>query len=134
MQRKSQAKRLYTSNAFCTVSSSFLGIVIMLLCIFIFSILMTKVDIDDKYVSLMSTVALCVGAYTGGYIASKFKKKNGLIMGLVTGLIIYFLIFLLAVIFAKINISFGIITKLIITVICATVGGIIGVNSKHRWY
>lgn len=134
MPRKSHGNKFYNENVFYTLTSSFIGLVIMLLFVLLFAFLLTKVDAKDKFVSMMSTVSLCVGAYCGGYIASRLKRRNGLVIGLLTGLFIYFIIFLAAVIFAKTSISFGFVTKLIITVVSAAIGGIIGVNSKHKKY
>ena len=95
---------------------------------------MTKIDVSDELTSVMSSLAICIGAYTGGYIASKRRRRNGLVLGALTGLIIFFIIFFAGIFFAKSSISFGFVSKLIMTVICAAVGGIIGVNSKGKRY
>ncbi len=134
MQRRSTINSFKSSRLYCTASSSFVGIVVILICLFIFSLFMTKFDAPEPMVSVMSSLALCVGAYVGGYIAAKRKRQNGMIIGILTGIFIYCIIFFAGVIFAKNSISFSFLTKLIMTLICAAIGGVFGVNSKGKRY
>lgn len=132
--KRTYSSAFKTSRLYCTVSSSFLGILIMVLFLVAFSWLMTKFDAPAAVVSILSCIGLCVGSYSGGYIASKKRRQNGMLMGVVTGVLIFCAIFLVGIIFFKSSITFGFITKLIMTVVCAAMGGIIGVNSKHKSY
>lgn len=134
MQRRSTINSFKSSRLYCTASSSFVGIVVILICLLIFSLFMTKFDAPEPMVSVMSSLALCVGAYVGGYIAAKRKRQNGMIIGILTGIFIYCIIFFAGVIFAKNSISFSFLTKLIMTLICAAIGGVFGVNSKGKRY
>ncbi len=134
MQRRTPTNSISSSGLFTSFSSSIVGIILILLCLIIFSYVMTKIDVSDELTSVMSSLAICIGAYTGGYIASKRRRRNGLVLGALTGLIIFFIIFFAGIFFAKSSISFGFVSKLIMTVICAAVGGIIGVNSKGKRY
>ncbi len=134
MQRRSTINSFKSSRLYCTASSSFVGIVVILICLLIFSLFMTKFDAPEPMVSVMSSLALCVGAYVGGYIAAKRKRQNGIIIGILTGIFIYCIIFFAGVIFAKNSISFSFLTKLIMTLICAAIGGVFGVNSKGKRY
>lgn len=123
-----------SSRIYCTASSSLVGIIIILVCLLIFSLFMTKFDAPEPLVSVMSSLSLCIGAYVGGYIAAKRRRQNGMIIGILTGIFIYCVIFFAGVIFAKNSISFSFLTKLIMTLICAAVGGVAGVNSKGKRY
>lgn len=134
MQRRSTINSFKSSRLYCTASSSFVGIVVILICLLIFSLFMTKFDAPEPMVSVMSSLALCVGAYVGGYIAAKRKRQNGMIIGILTGIFIYCIIFFAGVIFAKNSITFSFLTKLIMTLICAAIGGVFGVNSKGKRY
>ena len=100
----------------------------------LFSALMSKVDAPEQIIVIMSSISLCIGAYSAGYIASRRKRQNGLIIGIITGVFVYFIVFFLGVMFAKTTITFNAFTKLIMTLICAGIGGIIGVNSKAKRY
>ena len=134
MQRRSTINSFKSSRLYCTASSSFVGIVVILICLLIFSLFMTKFDAPEPMVSVMSSLALCVGASVGGYIAAKRRRQNGMIIGILTGIFIYCVIFFAGVIFAKNSITFSFLTKLIMTLICAAIGGVFGVNSKGKRY
>ena len=134
MQRRSTINSFKSSRLYCTASSSFVGIVVILICLLIFSLFMTKFDAPEPMVSVMSSLALCVGAYVGGYIAAKRRRQNGMIIGILTGIVIYCVIFFAGEIFAKNSITFSFLTKLIMTLICAAIGGVFGVNSKGKRY
>lgn len=134
MQRRSTINSFKSSRLYCTASSSFVGIIVILVCLLIFSLFMTKFDAPEPMVSVMSSLALCIGAYVGGYIAAKRRRQNGMIIGILTGIAIYCVVFFAGIIFAKNSVSFGFFTKLIMTLICAAVGGVFGVNSKGKRY
>ena len=124
-----KSSRLYTS-----ASSSLIGVVIILGIVLLLSVLMSKVDVPDQVIVVMSSISLCIGAYAAGYIASRRRRQNGLVLGILTGVIVYCLVFFLGVMFAKTSITFNAFTKLVMTLICAAVGGVIGVNSKAKRY
>lgn len=134
MQRGSLINSIKSSRLFCTLSSSFIGMIIVIVFLLVFSFFMTKFDAPAVVISVMSSLALCIGAYTGGYIAARRRKQNGLIMGILAGISVYCIIFLLGLILAKTSMSMGFFSKLIMTLICGAIGGIIGVNSKRKRY
>lgn len=123
-----------TSRLYCTISSSFVGILVVIICLLLFSFLMTKVDAPDGIISAMSVIALCVGSFVGAYVASRKRRQNGLITGILTGVIIYIGILLLGVIITKTSTNIGFFPKLIIALICGAIGGVIGVNSRQKRY
>jgi len=134
VHRNSPFNDIKSSRLYCSVSSSLIGMVIIILCLLLFSILITKFDAPEIMVTIMSSLALCIGAYSGGYISSKRRRQNGLLMGIISGILIYCLILIVGLIFAKTAISFGILSKLILTLICGAIGGIFGVNSRKKRY
>ena len=113
------------------VISAGAGLCFIFLVTLVFAFVITKIDATDFCLSVMSTVALCVGAYGGGFISGKGSGKNGLLMGILTGVFIFLAIVLLSAIFSKTVKSFSVPVKLILTLVCAGVGGIVGVNSKR---
>lgn len=134
MQRRKNFSNIKSSKLGCTIVSSFVGIAVIALMLLLFSLLMTKIDVPEGVVSLMSAVALCVGAYAGGYYASRSRRENGLFLGILCGTLIYFTVFIMGIIFSKVNLSAAVFTKLIIVAICGAIGGVIGVNSKKKRY
>lgn len=105
-----------------------LGVVALILLVFAF--LISKIDAKDFTLSVMSTIALAVGAYVGGYISGKRRKHNGLLMGALCGVFIFLIILLLGAFFSKTVESFPASAKLVVTLVCAAAGGVVGVNSK----
>lgn len=97
----------------------------------IFAFFMTKIDADDAAQSVMTTIALGAGAYAGGYVSARRRKRNGLLMGILCGVFIFLTILILSAFFSKAVHSFSPSAKLIVTVVCAGVGGVVGVNSRR---
>ncbi len=79
----------------------------------------------------MSTLALCTGAFSGGYVSGKKRRKNGLLMGILCGVFVFIIIVVVSHFFSKAVESFSMPTKLLLTLVCAGVGGVAGVNSKQ---
>ena len=124
---------LRDSKVFNTAISILSGGVLTVLCLLLFSFIMTKVDAPDGLVSAMSSISLCVGSYFAGFLISKRYRKNGLFTGVFCGLIIFAITFIISMIFMKFALTMGTFSKLIMIIVCTSIGGIIGVNSKVRF-
>ena len=116
----------------CTAVSALIGFSVVFLLIIIFAYLITKIDAADTVVSVMTSAALCVGAYAGGFISARKRRKNGLFMGVLCGIFMFFVIFIISTFFAQTISGFSGSAKLIMTLIFGALGGIVGVNSKSR--
>lgn len=132
--QKTPISNLKSSRLYTSATSSLIGVVIMLGVVLLLSVLMSKVDIPEQVVTVMSSISLCIGAYSAGYIASRRRRQNGLVLGMITGVIVYCLVFFLGVMFAKTSITFNAFTKFIMVLICSAIGGVLGVNSKAKRY
>lgn len=95
---------------------------------------MTRVDISEGTVSVLTSAALCVGAYFGGYVAARRRRQSGLMMGTLCGLMMFGLIFAGSYFFAGTAGGFSGSAKLVMTLVCGAVGGVVGVNSKNNWF
>lgn len=114
--------------------SALVGLGAVFLVILVFAYVITKIDATDFMLSVMSTVALCVGAYVGGYVSGKRQRRSGLLSGVLCGVFIFLAIVVLSALFSKAVESFSVTTKLVLTLVCAGVGGIVGVNTKNSKY
>ena len=110
------------------------GFLITVLVLLFFSFILTKIDAPDKVIKLLSTVALGVGTYFGGYICSKRKHNKGIYRGALCGFIMFCMIVILGAIFADTILSFSVTSKLILTLVCGAICGIVGANSKFKRY
>lgn len=133
-RRKTKLDRFSETKAFCLLFSVMLGFFSIMGCLFLFSLFVSKVDVSDGTLAVLSTISLCVGAYFGGFSCGKKQRKNGLLMGLVTGGVMFLCIFLLSLLFAKTAVTLSGFSKLFWAIIFSSVGGIVGVNSKRQKY
>ena len=111
--------------------SAVISCVVIGALIMVFGFFISKIDATDIIISAMSTFALCIGAFSGGYVSGKRRRKNGLIMGILCGAFVFMIVVLLSHFFSKAVESFSMPAKLVLTLICAGIGGVVGVNSKH---
>lgn len=133
-RRKNNLSSFSQTRAFCILVSLVIGFFVIMGCLFIFSIIVSKIDVPDGAVKAMSTFALCAGAFSGGLACAKKRRKNGLYMGLLTGVSMFVVVFVLSLIFAKSAVNFSAFSKFLWTALCASVGGIVGVNSRGNKY
>lgn len=131
-RRRSNFSKFMQTKAFSLLFSLGVAFTSLMGCLFIFSIIVSKIDVPKGTLAVFSTVSLCVGAYFGGFSCAKKQRKNGLIMGLITGAVMFFVIFISSIIFSKTALSISGFSKLLWAVIFGAIGGIVGVNSKRH--
>ena len=110
------------------------AILIVLLIVLGFAYLLTKIDVPEPVVSVVTAAALCIGAYTGGYIGARRNRRNGLLVGVICGAMVFIALFLFSILFARSTEGLSGGAKLFLVMLCGSVGGIVGVNSKHTRY
>ena len=98
----------------------------------LFSLIAANLDLSDGVINVMSSISLCAGCLSGGYSVAKRRRKNGLLTGVICGIIIFFCVLLTGIVFVRVFTIMGFITKFIIIIACAAIGGVIGVNSTLR--
>ena len=134
MARTRKPNSLRGSAVSCTFISALAGLGVIFALILLFAYLITKIDLSDTIISVLTSAALCVGAYTGGLISAKKRRKNGLLMGILCGVFMFFIIFIISSFFAQTAAGFSGSSKLVMTLIFAAVGGVVGINSKNNRY
>ena len=120
--------------AVSAVTAALCGSGAVFVLIVIFGAVMTRIDIGDGVLSVLTSAALCVGAYFGGYVAARKRRQSGLLMGALCGLIMFGVIFAGSYFFAGTAGGFSGSAKLVMTLVCGAVGGIVGVNSRKNWF
>ncbi|CDA73197.1 putative uncharacterized protein [Ruminococcus sp. CAG:579] len=130
--RSKKRYRNLLSGAAGMLLSALAGFSLVFLGLLLFSFIMTRIDVSEPVLSVLTSLALCVGAYVGGYTASRRRRRNGLLMGVCCGLFMFLVIFALSYFFAGTAGGFSASAKLIMTLVCAGTGGVIGVNSAGR--
>lgn len=112
-------------------SSAVFSCLVIGAAILIFAFFVARIDATDIILSAMSTLALCIGAFSGGYVSGKRRRRNGLLMGILCGVFVFIIIVFVSHFFSKAVESFSMTTKLVLTLIFAGLGGVVGVNSKQ---
>lgn len=132
MSRKRRFSGTRVSVITNTAFSALGGFAVVIICILAFAFIITKIDVTDKVVSVLSSAALCIGAYAGGFISAKKRRKNGLFMGVLCGLFMFFAVLIISTFFVQTITGFSPSVKLVLTLLFGAVGGIVGVNSKSN--
>ncbi|MBQ5318010.1 MAG: TIGR04086 family membrane protein [Oscillospiraceae bacterium] len=131
--RKTPAQRLRKEHITSVVYSIFACIGAVFATSLFFSAIATVIDLSDGTFTVMSSVALCAGCFGASFTAAKKRQKDGLKTGLMCGAIIFAVTFLGGIIFVRSFSVGGFFTKILIILICSSLGGIIGVNSPRRF-
>ena len=131
--RKTPAERLRKERIMTIVYSILACIGAVTVTLLLFSWLATIIDLDSGSFRLMSSVALCAGCFGASFVAAKKRRKDGLKTGLMCGAVIFGVTLLGGIIFVRSFSVGGFFTKLLIILICSSLGGIIGVNSRRRF-
>lgn len=132
MSSKKKLRNIRLSAPICTAAASLIGFGVIFLMVLLIAFIITKLDVADNVISFMTSAALCTGAYVGGFISAKRRRKNGLLMGILCGVFIFFVIFVLSLLFAKTAGEMNGSSKLVLTLIFGAIGGVVGVNSKNN--
>lgn len=121
-------------NIGIVIIATLIGFALTGIVLFIFSFLITKIDAPSDIKKLLSVVALGIGSCVGGYYCSKRKKRHGIFCGAICGFVMFVLIVIFGAIFADTILSFKSTTKLLLVLICGGIGGVVGVNSKSKFF
>ncbi len=108
------------------------GLLLTALCMVLFAAILAAYDVSDFLVTVFSLTALVLGAIAAGFTASKLYGKNGLLIGMVVGVVLFALILLVSLAINPQSVTIQTLIKLVVTVLCAGLGGILGVNLKRR--
>ncbi|MBQ7980340.1 MAG: TIGR04086 family membrane protein [Oscillospiraceae bacterium] len=131
--RKTPAQRLRKERVTAVVCSILACVGAVFVTSLIFSAIATVIDLDSSSFRLMSSTALCAGCFGASFVAAKRRRKDGLKTGLLCGAVIFGVTLLGGIIFVRSFSVGGFFTKLLIILICSSLGGIIGVNSPQRF-
>ena len=98
--------------------------VIMLL----FSALMYFCDIGFEYSLLFSTLSVAVGLFIASYYMAYKRRDKGMLTGFICGVITFMIILIISLIIDDGGITYNTLFHLIIFLLSALIGGVLGVN------
>lgn len=122
-------KKAIRGVIFGVLGGSLVTILLTLICSFI---LLMSGKLPYELLDYITLAFAGLGAFAGGYIASRIIKSAGLVWGAITGLIMFIIVFIAG--FSNQNGGITMLTlyKLLIILLCSSLGGIIGVNKKDK--
>ncbi len=100
----------------------------------VFALIMNAGDIDLKYAPVFATASISLGVLAGAYYLSSKKGNKGLLRGMCVGGVAFVLITLIGLIINDGSIGLNTLFHLIIIVLSAGVGGVLGVNKRDKKY
>lgn len=103
-----------------------------MLLLLVFALGMTAASLPLAAADWLSAAAFCIGAFVGGFVASSIVKEKGLLTGLLCGIVLMAIAFLIGTIFSRIDTSLFLLVKAAGSILFGMLGGILGVNRKHR--
>lgn len=112
--------------------ASIVGMVVVTLCILLAAAVCLASDISDSFSTLIAGICLGVGALICGYISAKKIRSSGLLNGLFSGLIMMIIVATISLFVSNNLFTVVGISHILICLISASVGGIIGVNFSKK--
>ena len=108
------------------------GAICCLVVLLLLATIMATKDVPKAAITPMAVVAAAVGAFIGGIVSARIAKEKGLLFGAACGLVLYLLVMIAGFSVLKdIRGGYAFI-KLAVLIVCAAIGGIVGVNAKKR--
>lgn len=108
------------------------GSVTIIALIAIASLIIANLEIPIPSVPLIVTICGGVGTFVAGFVSAKIMRRKGLIIGFLTGLMFLVVLFVSTLTFSGDAFNAETITKFIVLLVAALLGGMLGVNSKKR--
>lgn len=119
------------SNIVTLLKGSIIAVIITMIGLFILSLVLTYTSVSEKVSTPVIMALMGISILIGSIISSRKVSKNGMINGGLVGIIYILSIFLLSSICGN---GFGMNMYTIITMVIATmagiIGGVIGINIK----
>ena len=109
--------------------SSFIAIIISLICFTIFAAIIKLADMQESIITPVVQVVRTLSIAFGGMLAARASRKMGWLKGCITGILYIFLAFIISSLFGDFHIMGSLIfSDLLLGAVAGAVGGIIGVN------
>lgn len=116
----------------CIITAVTVGLTVLLVTALLISVIMVKRDFPKSSVCIFSTVAYALGCLAAGFTAAKMTGKKGAAMGAAAGIAFFILYAVVGLLVNGFALSVTIAVRLAIAVSVAAIGGVFGVNIKHK--
>lgn len=109
------------------------SVIIFFVLIAIFALFISKTDVSDTIIEVLTLFALGVASFFCAFLNQKKTKQRGIIIGAISAAEIFLLIFIIGL-FGNNGVFTALMLKKLLTVLLAGVlGGILSANSKKKY-
>lgn len=110
------------------IKTAFINIGVTGLFIGIFAVIMYLAQIGFEYSSVLATVSLAAGSLVSAFYIAKKIGRKGFLTGLIVGAVTFLTVTLISLFVDKGGVTVNTLFHLIIIMLSALIGGILGVN------
>ena len=103
-----------------------------MLFLLLMAAVMTAVDVPQLAVMPLALSAGCGGCLFGGGVAGFLSRERGWLCGLLTGLALFVIVWVVGSMLALPTAWSHQLLKAVLFAVCGLVGGVVGVNLRHR--
>lgn len=126
MSDKKRAAKAVTFGTLCGIT-----ITIILMCLTALGIL-TGGILPDEVLEYAAAAIFAVGAFAGGFVATKINKGAGLVIGVITGGVMFVIVTSVALTKNSEAVTILTLIKLFATITAGGLGGILGLKERKR--
>lgn len=108
------------------------GIIASMLALMLFAAVFVSQGLPDSAAMPLAISSMCIGAFLGGFVTAKSYGVNGLLAGGLSGLLFFLILYASGAVMKQINLGTLALVKVLASVLCGCIGGILGVNSSPK--
>ena len=130
--RRKKERPVPIKNAVGIAVASTVGIIFTVLLTLICSCILMKSEVLSDSVGIYFIACVLCGAFLNGFTASKKCTVKGIVAGLVGSIPFSLAIIIIMLFFTKGQLAFNTLFLCLGIILCSTIGGISGANTKRR--
>jgi putative membrane protein (TIGR04086 family) len=128
--RTTITERIRKQKITSAVSSVSAFLIVLFICSILFSALSNALEMNSSARLLLAGLSVSAGTFAASYTLAKRRRQGGILLGLLVGIAVFAAVFIGTLILGGAFTAGGFFSKLVIIVVCAVIGGVVGVNGK----
>lgn len=109
------------------------AVLIFFILIAVFAIIVTKTDVSNTVIEVLTLFALGCASFFCAFINQKKTRQRGIVIGTISGAEIFLIIFIIGLFGANGVFTLLMLKKLLTVLISSILGGILSANSKKKY-
>jgi putative membrane protein (TIGR04086 family) len=130
--RTTLAERIRKQKITSVISSVSAFLIVLVICSILFSALSNALEMNSSARLLLAGLSVSAGTFAASYTLAKRRRQGGILLGLLVGIAVFAAVFIGTLILGGAFTAGGVLSKLVIIVVCAVIGGVVGVNGKMK--